>query len=270
MVQIVNSELVTRFIVLVNAADACHEEYSTTHGDVGDAHIQLVSEGNQAELLGKIKENAITMGATEAEAVLISRRYDSYAVESRPCHRFSSFDAASIGGLLVGGPWMIEEIKNQHEVSRYAAELDCDESTIRQLVISPMADNELCIRWHGDKFETFYTYIVTDCGWYAILPASWFIETIAEIRQEAAEAAEAELREWFDSQSDEFMRPCVEYFTAGEIEFDSDNPNEENEPCAAGWYARLSAHGYMDCTEWQGPYETEAEAARGLFETFAD
>jgi hypothetical protein len=27
-----------------------------------------------------------------------------------------------------------------------------------------------------------------------------------------------------------------------------------------GWYGRLSASGYLDCTEWQGPYET-ADAA---------
>jgi hypothetical protein len=26
------------------------------------------------------------------------------------------------------------------------------------------------------------------------------------------------------------------------------------------WYVRLSASGYMDATDWSGPYETEAEA----------
>lgn len=31
-----------------------------------------------------------------------------------------------------------------------------------------------------------------------------------------------------------------------------------------GWYARLSASGYMDCTEWSGPFETEAEALSEL------
>jgi hypothetical protein len=27
-----------------------------------------------------------------------------------------------------------------------------------------------------------------------------------------------------------------------------------------GWYARLSAPGYLDCTDWTGPYETEDAA----------
>lgn len=27
-----------------------------------------------------------------------------------------------------------------------------------------------------------------------------------------------------------------------------------------GWFARLSAPGYMDATDWQGPYKTEREA----------
>ena len=29
-----------------------------------------------------------------------------------------------------------------------------------------------------------------------------------------------------------------------------------------GWYVRESAPGYMDCTEWCGPYDTEADAIR--------
>ncbi len=268
MVQTVNSELALRFIALVNAADECHEEYETTHGDAGDAHLHMVSEGCQNELIAKIKAHAIATGSTESEAALIASRFDSFAVEAKSCHRFTSFDAASIGGLLVGGPWMLEEIENQHEVSRYATELDCEESEVRQLVMSPLADTELCIRFHGDTFATFETYRATDCGWYALLPDSWFADTLDEIRQESADS-EADVRAWWDSQSSEFMQPVAEYFQAGEIEFEADG-NEENEPCKAGWYARLSAPGYMDCTEWQGPYATESEAARGLFETFAD
>lgn len=32
-----------------------------------------------------------------------------------------------------------------------------------------------------------------------------------------------------------------------------------------GWYARLSAPGYLDCTEWTGgPYDTEAEALEAV------
>jgi len=32
----------------------------------------------------------------------------------------------------------------------------------------------------------------------------------------------------------------------------------------AGWAARLSMPGFLDATEWQGPYDSEAEALRDL------
>lgn len=37
-----------------------------------------------------------------------------------------------------------------------------------------------------------------------------------------------------------------------------------------GWFARLSAPGYMDCTDWSGPYETEQEALETLAEMYGD
>jgi hypothetical protein len=35
----------------------------------------------------------------------------------------------------------------------------------------------------------------------------------------------------------------------------------------SGWWSRLSAPGYLDCTDWQGPYKTEREALIDLAET---
>lgn len=35
-----------------------------------------------------------------------------------------------------------------------------------------------------------------------------------------------------------------------------------------GFFARLSAPGYMDATDWQGPYATEAAAMADLCETY--
>jgi hypothetical protein len=35
-----------------------------------------------------------------------------------------------------------------------------------------------------------------------------------------------------------------------------------------GWFARLSANGYLDCTEWDGPYPTEREALDAVKEQF--
>jgi len=34
------------------------------------------------------------------------------------------------------------------------------------------------------------------------------------------------------------------------------------------WYYRLSASGYMDCTDWTGPFLTEEEARADLSDTY--
>lgn len=35
-----------------------------------------------------------------------------------------------------------------------------------------------------------------------------------------------------------------------------------------GWYGRLSADGYLDCTEWEGPYATAEEALDAIKEAY--
>lgn len=37
-----------------------------------------------------------------------------------------------------------------------------------------------------------------------------------------------------------------------------------------GWFARMSAPGYLDCTEWCGPFETEEDAINHLSEMYGD
>jgi hypothetical protein len=37
-----------------------------------------------------------------------------------------------------------------------------------------------------------------------------------------------------------------------------------------GWLVRLSAPGYMDCTDWMGPFETEEEAVQAIVDAYAD
>ena len=37
-----------------------------------------------------------------------------------------------------------------------------------------------------------------------------------------------------------------------------------------GWFARYSAPGYLDCTDWMGPYETEDEAIAECKELYGD
>ena len=43
---------------------------------------------------------------------------------------------------------------------------------------------------------------------------------------------------------------------------------DETERIPSAWWARLSASGYMDCTEWDGPFKTKREALASLAETF--
>lgn len=37
-----------------------------------------------------------------------------------------------------------------------------------------------------------------------------------------------------------------------------------------GWFARMSAPGYLDCTDWIGPYDTAEEAERECREMYGD
>lgn len=44
----------------------------------------------------------------------------------------------------------------------------------------------------------------------------------------------------------------------------------EPEERSDGFFARLSAPGYMDCTEWYGPFETCEEAADALYGMYGE
>ena len=37
-----------------------------------------------------------------------------------------------------------------------------------------------------------------------------------------------------------------------------------------GWFARLSAPGYMDATDWSGPFNSEKEAKQYLIDTYGE
>lgn len=74
--------------------------------------------------------------------------------------------------------------------------------------------------------------------------------------------------EWLNEQLGEFMQPSASYFDAKEWQDTIDA--DRYDPDSAGWYSRLSAPGYLDCTEWQGPYESEAHALVALYETYGE
>lgn len=71
-----------------------------------------------------------------------------------------------------------------------------------------------------------------------------------------------------DSSEGIFSYPA-EYFNVADVRRMHDAVDLDVET-VTGWFARLSAPGYMDCTEWQGPYETEAEALADLADTYGD
>lgn len=63
------------------------------------------------------------------------------------------------------------------------------------------------------------------------------------------------------------MEAQIEYFDKLDLrevlgdEFDSECHTE-------GFYSRLSAPGYLDCTDWLGPFKTEKQAKRELCDTY--
>lgn len=67
------------------------------------------------------------------------------------------------------------------------------------------------------------------------------------------------------------MKPQARHFTASEIH-DYMAGREADDLCRLpdepGWYSRLSASGYLDCTEWSGPFDTEKEALEYIMNLF--
>ena len=65
------------------------------------------------------------------------------------------------------------------------------------------------------------------------------------------------------------MTPHTSYGTTSEHTNQEDWDSEDgNNPI--GWFARLSAQGYLDCTDWIGPFDTELEAIKALWEEHGD
>ncbi len=84
---------------------------------------------------------------------------------------------------------------------------------------------------------------------------------IAEARDQFIENVNELLESEF---ADSFMKP---YIYKGElIEWELMQAGLDAEPDS--FYCRLSAPGYMDCTEWDGPYETEWDAVNALIQNY--
>lgn len=72
-------------------------------------------------------------------------------------------------------------------------------------------------------------------------------------------------REWLEAQNQEFMHPYAYKFTRQQAREETGD-----EDARAGWYSRLSAPGYLDCTDWSGPYKSQDEAFTALYEMYGE
>lgn len=78
----------------------------------------------------------------------------------------------------------------------------------------------------------------------------------------------SDARRWADAQEREFMRVRIEHFNFGEIMIPDELAGET--PIETGWYGRLSAPGYLDCTDWSGPHDDEDSALLDLYAMYGD
>jgi hypothetical protein len=62
--------------------------------------------------------------------------------------------------------------------------------------------------------------------------------------------------------NDDFMTPEFVYYESA--------PDDGDDDAISGWWCRLSAPGYLDCTDWHGPFDTEDDAIEYLIDTYFD
>ena len=65
---------------------------------------------------------------------------------------------------------------------------------------------------------------------------------------------------------DSFMQP--ECFMGADIEYDLMQSGMDVE--GDKYYCRLSASGFLDCTDWHGPFDSVNDCAAYLVETYAE
>ena len=69
----------------------------------------------------------------------------------------------------------------------------------------------------------------------------------------------------WDALNCQFMAPEIQFLSTCEaIEY------TEDDTASRGWYWRLSASGYLDCTDWSGPFSTEFSAVLDCIDTCGD
>ena len=72
-----------------------------------------------------------------------------------------------------------------------------------------------------------------------------------------------------DNHGETFMFPG-DYFSKDEVVEEVGKENIARFGRSKGWFARLSAPGYLDSTDWMGPFKTEEEAIQALKDQYGD
>jgi hypothetical protein len=86
-----------------------------------------------------------------------------------------------------------------------------------------------------------------------------------------------------------FMKHDIQFFTAWQVDTthgmqiiptdvcgdepgpdDIDGTAYDDPEKVQGWFCRLDAPGYMDCTDWSGPYDTKDEAIEALEDMYPE
>ncbi len=69
-----------------------------------------------------------------------------------------------------------------------------------------------------------------------------------------------------------FMAPDIDWLTQLDIDGINEPGNLDSNTKleVPGIYARLSAPGFLDCTDWEGPFDDVAKAEKHLVETYGD
>lgn len=77
---------------------------------------------------------------------------------------------------------------------------------------------------------------------------------------------ESPISQLSDAFRDSFMQP--QCYVGADIEEEILAEGLDYE--ADAYYCRLSADGFLDCTDWHGPFETVEEAAQCLIDNYGD
>jgi hypothetical protein len=123
-------------------------------------------------------------GITDEQVEYLRDAFDSWSFDMEPGHRFTTIPAEQ--GCCVAS-YAIEEVENQHEVKVIAEALDCEVDDVRVMVIAVKdKGSDHCIGhiYRPESFDTFETYQATDACWFAVVPRSWFTETLEQYEEE--------------------------------------------------------------------------------------